>query len=344
MQNNRKLKAQSVNVNLTFYDPEMHWCKTCSIFPKTAKEYLEHLHTPEHKKNVKTAETPWHEHIVNDDFPTDPKAQKKRVPIRGIQFFVPATAWYCQICSFWMGDLRSASTHLKSQTHSREFDKFLKQNPRFEGDWLADRERAYEEQRANERSAMIAQPPVVPPPPIIAHQVHQPPMAPLLNSNRVFDSIPLQLNQRTKEVSVSEEVEKPQKKGKKKKKEKKKRKKSKKKRSSSSSSSSSSDESSESEVSNERKAPPEPQPVIDTSTSIRAAMRRAHIKPKSDDEESNAVGGWTVVQEPKVPVAPQAPTISANGEAQNRRDDLIISQWNAPEPVISEREKQVNTA
>lgn len=35
--------------NFVHYDPEMHWCKTCDIFPKTAKEYLNHLHSNEHK-------------------------------------------------------------------------------------------------------------------------------------------------------------------------------------------------------------------------------------------------------------------------------------------------------
>ena len=36
--------------NFVHYDPEMHWCKVCDIFPKTAKEYLNHLHTNEHKE------------------------------------------------------------------------------------------------------------------------------------------------------------------------------------------------------------------------------------------------------------------------------------------------------
>lgn len=36
--------------NFVHYDPEMHWCKICDIFPKTAKEYLNHLHSVEHKE------------------------------------------------------------------------------------------------------------------------------------------------------------------------------------------------------------------------------------------------------------------------------------------------------
>lgn len=44
--------------NYVHYDPEMHWCKVCNIFPKIAKEYLTHLHSAEHKDvcNVRTNE------------------------------------------------------------------------------------------------------------------------------------------------------------------------------------------------------------------------------------------------------------------------------------------------
>lgn len=162
----------------------------------------------------------------------------------------------------------------------------------------------------------------------------------------VFDGIPLQINQRSKEIKelISEDTDK--KKGKKKKKEKKKKKKSKKRHRHSSSSSSSSSEESSVHESPERK--PVDGKIVDTSTSIRVAMRnahnapppRVHLKPKSDDEETANTGGWTVVQpEPKA-APPKPPTISANGEAQNRRDEAMISQW-TPVPVISEKEKQL---
>lgn len=51
--------------NYVFYDPEMHWCQTCDVFPKTAKDYLNHLHSKEHldKENL---ETPWHTNMITD--------------------------------------------------------------------------------------------------------------------------------------------------------------------------------------------------------------------------------------------------------------------------------------
>lgn len=336
-------------VNYTFYDPEQHWCKACATFPKSAKEFLGHLHSEDHKNNVKPPEIPWHDHLVNDDMPTYANAPSKRIPIRGLQFFVPSVAWYCKLCAIWIGDLHCASSHLKSKTHGKEFEKFIQKNPTYETDWLQEREKAFNQHLQKKTETKSDQLLSIPPQSVVSSKVQMPavppPMAPLLygNATAVFDSIPLQINQRVKEVPtiVAEETEK--KKGKKKKKDKKKKsKKSKKKhrRSSSSSTSSSSEDTSESEAESERK--PAPEPIIDTSTSIRVAMRnvtKTHLKPKSDDE-SETPGGWTVVQEAKI-VAPQPPTISANGEAQNRRDELLINQWNAPTPVISDKEKQL---
>lgn len=303
----------SEQINFTFFDPEQHWCKPCSAFPKTAKEYLLHLHSEEHKNQVKPPEIPWHDHLVKDDMPTYPNAPTKRTPIQGLQFFVPSTAWYCKLCTFWIGDLHCASTHLKSQKHTREYEKFIAKNPLFENEWLEERQKAIDVHR--EKELQKSQKPAIPPsPPVISAQNIAPPSQPIAPSfvnppNRVFDGIPLQINQRSKEapvkdVPVNDETEK--KKGKKKKKEKKKRKKSKKKhRHSSSSSSSSSDESSASASPERERKISTTEKTIDSTTSIRVAMRnavnaaapaRSHLKPKSDDEEDRDVGGWTVVQ------------------------------------------------
>lgn len=346
------------HVNFTFFDPEQHWCKICSAFPKTAKEYLIHLHSEEHKNNAKPPEIPWHDHIVSDEMPTYPNAATKRTPIRGLQFFMPSTAWYCKLCAFWIGDLHCASAHLKSRTHAAKYDEFVEKNPAFESDWLRERGAALDapKQKAPapklaaepKKENPIAAPP--PPPPVLQKpQNAVSSAAPLpFAPTALFDGIPLKIGQRTKDNSVSEDS---QKKSKKRKKDKKKRKKSKKKHHRRSSTSSSSSSSSDEESSDSASPTPEhhsspEKPAPDTSASIRVAMRNVAAPPKEPDAKpanggSSNTGGWTVVQEPKV-VAPQPPTISANGEAQNRRDEMMISQWNTPvQPVISEQEKQL---
>lgn len=38
--------------NYIYCDSCIHWCQPCNIFPKTAKEYLAHLHSESHKATL----------------------------------------------------------------------------------------------------------------------------------------------------------------------------------------------------------------------------------------------------------------------------------------------------
>lgn len=79
--------------NFVHYDPEMHWCKVCDIFPKTAKEYLNHLHSNEHKEAClerKIVDMPWHERNgegTEKEVPYYPGLPTKRTPIKGMVHF-----------------------------------------------------------------------------------------------------------------------------------------------------------------------------------------------------------------------------------------------------------------
>lgn len=44
--------VEQPNVNYVYYDPEIHWCQVCDVFPRTAKEYLQHLHDSKHKEEL----------------------------------------------------------------------------------------------------------------------------------------------------------------------------------------------------------------------------------------------------------------------------------------------------
>jgi len=110
--------------NYIVFDPELHWCKTCQVFPETAKDFLNHLHSKEHAdKNAKgSADAPWRESFQKkNEVSSHPDAPTKRQPIQGLQFFEPATAWWCKLCQIFMGDLQCASLHLKSEIH---FEKY----------------------------------------------------------------------------------------------------------------------------------------------------------------------------------------------------------------------------
>ncbi|CAK1551524.1 unnamed protein product [Leptosia nina] len=140
--------------NYVYYDPEMHWCRVCNEFPPTAKDYLNHLHSASHHKCASALmEAPWHSVTgVNEGFPNYPSAPPKRTPIKGLQFFVPSTAWYCKLCDQFIGDLHCASAHLKSVIHAKNYTNFVDQNPHWETDWMSDRQKAFEKSRGIKKS------------------------------------------------------------------------------------------------------------------------------------------------------------------------------------------------
>lgn len=133
--------------NYIHFDPENHWCRVCNVFPRTAKEYLHHLHSAEHKDQItvrKLVDMPWHKDHPAEEVPQVPGAPTKRTPIKGLQFFISAPAWYCKLCAVWMGDLHCASFHLKSKLHATKYHNFIKENDGWESNWLSEREQAYE--------------------------------------------------------------------------------------------------------------------------------------------------------------------------------------------------------
>ncbi|KAK9870308.1 hypothetical protein WA026_006393 [Henosepilachna vigintioctopunctata] len=132
--------------NYVHYDPELHWCRMCDKFPKTAKELLVHLQSKKHQDNIQENDvgdnTPWHKLPSEPELPFYEGAAKKRIPIKGLQFFISAPSWYCKLCDVWIGDLHCASQHLKSQVHFQNYQNFVEQNPHWEMEWLKDREKA----------------------------------------------------------------------------------------------------------------------------------------------------------------------------------------------------------
>jgi hypothetical protein len=120
------LQNRKEKFNYILYDPELHWCKLCQEFPKTAKDYLDHLHTKDHLDKIinrNKNDAPWRTFFIkSNEVPNHPDAPKKHAPIKGLQFFEPAPqAWFCKLCEMFMGDSYCASIHLKSEIHSERY-------------------------------------------------------------------------------------------------------------------------------------------------------------------------------------------------------------------------------
>ncbi|XP_067637318.1 zinc finger matrin-type protein CG9776 isoform X2 [Eurosta solidaginis] len=358
-----KLFEEKKRFNYVFYDPEMHWCQTCDVFPKTAKDYLNHLHSKEHMDR-ETIETPWHIDMITDQFPTYENAPTKRTPIRGLTFFIPASAWFCKLCSIWMGDLHCASTHLKSQLHASKYNAFLEKNPHYEVNWLADRQRVL-----NERKTLP-----------LPQQITS-------VSTTAADSVA------GKKSKKDEKAKKRKKKSSEKKDKRKKSKRSKKHKKNATSTSNSSESSSASD--SEKSKIPKVKSTLDIqnldnpnpAVSIRVAMRKQDLT-KADDEppppapsiriesvphpvpapiivghsgsamihstagvgannisssvanSGGRLGKWTEAKDSSAKAAATSHHISG-GEVDSKHDDVILQQWNTVQPVISESEKKL---
>jgi hypothetical protein len=125
MKRKKEAEEKKQKFNYIVYDPETHWCKQCNAFPKTAKDYLNHLHTKEHLDKIanRSSDAPWRAAFQKaNEIPSYPDAPTKKSPIKGLQFFEPATAWFCKLCEIFMGDAFCASLHLKSELHSEKYD------------------------------------------------------------------------------------------------------------------------------------------------------------------------------------------------------------------------------
>lgn len=51
--NKKKKRVKKLpQFNYVYCDSCIHWCQPCNIFPKTAKEYLTHLHSDSHRTTL----------------------------------------------------------------------------------------------------------------------------------------------------------------------------------------------------------------------------------------------------------------------------------------------------
>lgn len=77
---------ETPNFNYVHYDPELHWCRICDVFPRSTKDYLNHLQSAEHKQisqEHQLVDTPWHKLPADTEFPSFKGAPIKRISIKG---------------------------------------------------------------------------------------------------------------------------------------------------------------------------------------------------------------------------------------------------------------------
>ena len=115
----------------------------------------------------------------------------------------------------------------------------------------------------------------------------------------------------------------------------------KRKRGGSSSSSSDSEENSDSSSGSDSSSKKIESDHADNKNSIRVAMRNILNKGSAAENDEKS-GKWTMIPiDSNKPQVPPAPTISAHGAKENKKDEQIIGQWSTVEPIISQEEKRL---
>ncbi|XP_071995932.1 zinc finger protein 318 isoform X2 [Engystomops pustulosus] len=106
-----------------YYDPGSHWCEHCNAICMTLPEYLLHLHDKKHGQFVKGEKRPWLKKKVEEA--VDKKKKKVNIPLKGPEFLVPVSGYYCDLCNELFPDHIAAEEHLRAYAHNDKYKKYL---------------------------------------------------------------------------------------------------------------------------------------------------------------------------------------------------------------------------
>ncbi|XP_056407648.1 zinc finger protein 318 isoform X2 [Hyla sarda] len=112
-----------------FYDSGSHWCEDCNAICLTLSEFLLHLHDKKHNQCVKEEQTPWVKKTIQG---MEPKKQKVNIPLKGSEFMVPVSGYYCNLCKELFPDHISAEEHLRAYAHNDKYKKHTDVNIDYE--------------------------------------------------------------------------------------------------------------------------------------------------------------------------------------------------------------------
>ncbi|KAL3183518.1 hypothetical protein MRX96_033628 [Rhipicephalus microplus] len=142
-QEEEALAAESpdtAGIKFVYEDPRDHWCQQCNVVMPTMNEMFRHLHSPKHKEATPSHERPW----ADLEKPAPPANQKFHRTIvsnvKGVQFLVGISGYYCKLCKVMSGDSAMARNHLHSLEHNQNYTKYILLNPFYERRWKMEKD------------------------------------------------------------------------------------------------------------------------------------------------------------------------------------------------------------
>ncbi|KAM4012298.1 zinc finger protein 318 [Anomaloglossus baeobatrachus] len=106
-----------------YYDSGSHWCEDCNEICLTLPEFLLHLHNKKHSESIKEVKRPWMKKKPQE--PTSTMKQKVNIPLKGPEFVVPVSGYYCGLCEEMFPDHIAGEEHLKAYAHNDKYKKHI---------------------------------------------------------------------------------------------------------------------------------------------------------------------------------------------------------------------------
>uniref|UniRef100_A0A224Z5S2 Zinc finger protein n=1 Tax=Rhipicephalus zambeziensis TaxID=60191 RepID=A0A224Z5S2_9ACAR len=144
-QEEEALAAESpdtAGIKFVYEDPRDHWCQQCNVVVPTMNDMFRHLHSPKHKEATPSHERPWAD-LEKPAPPTNQKFHRTIVSsVKGVQFLVGISGYYCKLCKVMSGDSAMARNHLHSLEHNQNYTKYILLNPYYERRWKMEKDLA----------------------------------------------------------------------------------------------------------------------------------------------------------------------------------------------------------
>lgn len=130
----------TAGIKFVYEDPRDHWCQTCNMVLPSMNDMFRHLHSPKHKEATPTHDRPWAE--IEKQTPKQNFHRTIVSTVKGVQFLVGISGYYCKLCKVMSGDSAMARNHLHSLEHNQNYTKYILLNPFYERRWKMEKDLA----------------------------------------------------------------------------------------------------------------------------------------------------------------------------------------------------------
>ncbi|KAL8585222.1 hypothetical protein ACOMHN_013237 [Nucella lapillus] len=134
-------------IHYEYFDPGSHWCSSCNMVCGHMFDFFKHVESKKHQQKLDPFNRPWLvDTMQKEEKKPKPEGQVQAAPIKGLEFMMATSAFYCSLCKEFCGDLSIAESHMKSEEHHNVYKEYLSQHPYYEKRHMLERSAALSSQ------------------------------------------------------------------------------------------------------------------------------------------------------------------------------------------------------